>query len=139
MNRSTKDKVLLTQVLAPVAVTADVATSAADASKGESLTFLVNVGAFAFSETNKLTLTLQHSDVNEGTDFAAVASEDVFGGAASGVVAVLDATDDASKIFEVHYMGKKKFARLNIVEGGTVSVPMAVTAVQSALKAQPDA
>lgn len=137
MNRSLKDTLKVTQILAPVAVTADVATSGVAVEAGESLQLVLNVGAFAFSTTNSLSVRVQHSDTNVGTDYEAVTAADVFQDVGtSGEVEVLDSTDDASSVFTYDYKGAKKFVRLNIVETGTVSTVLAASALQGHLKAQ---
>jgi hypothetical protein len=137
MNKSLKDTLKVTQILAPVAVTDDVATSGVAVEAGESLQLVLNVGAFAFSDTNKLSVRVQHSDIDEGTDYEAVVAADVFQDVGTnGEVKVLDSTDDASSVFTYDYKGTKKFVRLNIIEAGTVSTVLAASAIQGHLKAQ---
>lgn len=139
MNRSLKDK-LLVSVLLNETVAATGNSLGVDTSKGEALLIAVQAGDFAFSGTNSLNVQLQHADVDVDGSYAAVTDADVFETVgASGSVAVLDSTDDTETISLYSYKGDKKFVRVRLVETGTVSAPMAVTAIQGMLKAAPEA
>ena len=56
---------------------------------------------------------------------------------AAPLLRYLDATDDASAVHLIHYRGGKAFTRLNLVETGTVVVPLSVSAILGDLKANP--
>lgn len=129
MLRSLKDKLKVSQVLAPAVVTGTVATSGFNVTDFGSLTFAVSVGAFSFTGTDKLSITVQHSDTD--SSYVDAADEDIFDAenGAAGIAKVLDAGGDASITHLVHYRGNKKFVRLNIVEAGTVSVGLGVVAI----------
>lgn len=111
-------------VLAPQEVTADINTSGVDCQDLNSLAFIVAVGAFAFSGTNKIGLKLQHSDDN--STFVDVA--DVYEGTAP-LVKELAAGADQSKTHLIEYRGGKRYARLQLDVSGTVAVQTAVVAI----------
>lgn len=136
MNKSTKDIVRPQQVLAPVSLSATTATASVDAQKGESLSFFVAVGAFAFDGTNKLSLTVQHSDDN--STFTDVDAIDLYKPDSGAIAKVLDEAGDQNTVHQVHYRGLKRYVRLNIVEAGAVTVTVAVIALQGYLKAAPE-
>jgi hypothetical protein len=140
MLRSIKDILKHVMLLAPANVTTTTASAGIATNTGGALSFLVNVGAFAFSGTDKLDIVLQERD--SANDPWADAGADAFyegeaENAASGIVKSLDHTDDASKLYQVNYRGSKLYARLNFVETGTVDVPISVTAVQGNLDRMP--
>lgn len=139
MNRSLKDK-LKVSVLLNETVAATGNSLGVDTSAGEALLIAVQAGDFAFSETNSLNVQIQHADVDTDGSYAAVTDADVFETVgSSGSVIVLDGTDNAETINLYSYKGDKKFVRVRLVEAGTVSAPMAITAIQGMLKAAPDA
>jgi hypothetical protein len=111
-------------VLAPQTVTADVNTAEVDCQDLNSLGFIVSVGAFAFSNTNKIGLKLQHSDDN--VTFVDVT--EVYEGVAP-LVKELDTPAEQSSSHLVEYRGGKRYARLQLDVSGTVSVPCCVVAV----------
>lgn len=111
-------------VLAPQTLTADANSATVDCQDLNSLAFIVAVGAFAFSATNKIGLKLQHSD--DGVAFVDVT--EVYEGVAP-LVKELDAPAEQSLSHLVEYRGGKRYARLQLDVSGTVSVPCAVVAV----------
>ena len=129
MLRSLKDTLKSVQVLIAAPLTATTATTGTDLSDANSLMWLVSAGAMAFTGTDKLSLTVQHSDTDSG--YANAVDADIFDAedGDNGIAKILDAGADASKVHAIHYRGNKKFARLNIVEAGTVSVALDVVAV----------
>lgn len=141
MNRSLKDTKKFTTVLAPQAVTASVSGTGVDTQYGESLTFLVNVGDFDFSGSNKLDIVVQEADVNDDASYADCVDADIFDAetGASGIAKVLDSTDDKETVHAVHYKGNARYVRIRLEETGTVDCPIGVVAVQGHLKANPPA
>lgn len=108
-------------VLVPQTLTATTLTSAVDLKDVDSAGFLVVTGAMAFDTSNYLTLNIQESD-SSGSGFADAAAADLY----SSNNVVLDEAGDASKSHFLGYRGSKRYIKLNIVETGTVSVPMSV-------------
>lgn len=124
MWKNIKLKLFHKLVLAAQTLTASLNTLSVDTKDIGSLGFLVQVGAFAFDNTNYLQLKLQHSDDN--STFVDVT--DVYEGTAP-VAKELKLAGDADKSHLVEYRGGKQYARLAIVEVGTVSVPVSVVAI----------
>lgn len=124
MWKNIKLKLFHKLVLAAQTLTASLNTLSVDTKDIGSLAFLVQVGSFAFDGTNYLSLKLQHSDDNS----IFVDVENVYEGTAP-IAKVLNQASDADKSHLVEYRGGKQYARLAIVESGTVSVPIAVVAM----------
>jgi hypothetical protein len=131
MLRNLAQKVQVLPLLAPQTLTATTATASFDLQGCRNFAFAVQVGAMSFSGTDKLTLQIQDSDVNSG--FEDVTAEALYTPAAQE----LAAAGDANKVHLVQYRGNKRFVRLNIVEAGTVSVPIAVSGLVTELEVQP--
>lgn len=134
MLRSLKDMLKFLQVLAPAGVTASVSATGFNCADFGQLTFLVNVGATTgndFSGTHKLDILVQHSDVDVDGSYANAADADIYNAedGANGIAKSLDATSDASMVHVVSYRGNKQFARIRLVETGTVDVPVGIVAV----------
>jgi hypothetical protein len=110
--------------LAPQTLTADANTAGIDCQSINSLAFIVAVGAFAFSGTNKIGLKLQHSDDN--VTFVDVTQ--VYEGVAP-LVKELDTPAEQSQTHLVEYRGGKRYARLQLDISGTVSVATSVVAI----------
>lgn len=134
MKENLKINMKVVPVLDPQTLAATAATTGVNNADCEGLSFAVQVGAFSFSGSNKLDLIMQHSD--DGTTYANCAALDIFDpeNGASAIAKSLDGTEDQSMVHIVSYRGVKPYARLNIVETGTVSVACAVTAIKGALK-----
>jgi len=126
MWKDIKFKTYHKQVVVPATVTADVNSDSVDTADLNSLGFIVSVGAFSFSNANRIDLILQHSDDN--SNWTGVAQENVYTGTAP-VVKSLQAASDASKTHLVEYRGGKRYVRLVLGVIGIVSVPAAVVAV----------
>lgn len=126
MLRNMLAKVKFNQALANAAVTADVNSSGVDCESFGSMLFLLSVGAFTFTGTNKITIKLQYSDDNSTWADVPVAemysSADQKEGSLDGVTKILDDAADASKVYAFEYRGSKRYARIALVVGGTVSV-----------------
>ena len=126
MWKNLKGKIYHAQVLAPVAVTADVNCAGVDVQDLNSLAFLVNVAAFTFTGVNKIAIKLQDSDDN--STFADVT--EVYEGTAP-VVKTLEAVADGAASHLVEYRGGKRYARLVLDVSGTVSVIVGVVAISN--------
>ena len=129
MKTSMKDKVKVQSVLAPATVTATGNTSGVNVADFGSLMFLVHAGAMVFDGSNYLDLIVQESD-DDSTyttcdDDAIYNAED----GDNGIAKKLDDTTDQNSVHVIHYRGNKKYARIRMVETGTVSCPIGVTAV----------
>lgn len=132
MLRSFKDKVKVTQVYNPQTISASANSTGVKNADFGSTSFIVNVGAMAFDGSNKLDLILQHSDVDVDGSYAACADADIYNAenGASGIAKSLDSTADQNTSHFIHYRGNKLFTRVRMVETGTVSAPISVTALQ---------
>jgi hypothetical protein len=120
------------QVLAPISVSASTNTAGVNVSDYGSLSFLVNVAAFAFDGTNKLSIILQESDEDVDASYAACTGDSMYDGAedaTTGTYKVLDSTDDQNSAHLIPYRGHKKFARVRLLEAGTVAAIVGVTAL----------
>lgn len=116
-------------VLAPQTFAATAATSSVDTKDINSLGFLLAVGSFAFTGVNFLTVNVQESD--DDSVWSDVGAEGLYEGTAPAVLVLNDQASQESKSHLVEYRGGKKYARLNIVESGTVSVPLSVVAISN--------
>ncbi len=142
-----KDKLKITTVLAPVAVSASTNTTGVDNADFGSLTFVVEIGAESAgmdSASNKFDIIIQHSDVDTDGSYAACGADDfvVDGGVAgetpaSGIAKSLDAIADCPGTYLVHYKGSKRYARIRLLETGTAAAPMSVVAIQGDSELQP--
>lgn len=134
MKKNLKNNMKVVPVLDANTLSATVATAGVKNDDCEGLAFGVQVGAFAFSGVNKLDLIMQHSD--DGTTYANCAALDIFDPevGASAIAKSLDGTEDQNMVHVVSYRGTKPYARLNIVETGTVSVACAAFAIKGVLK-----
>lgn len=144
MIRSLKDKVVVESCLVAQTVSANASATGVDLQDADSLMFLISAGengGSALAVDNKIDIILQHSDVDVDGSYADCADDDIFDAedGANGVVKALDATDDASAVYEAHYRGNKRYARVRLEETGTVSMPMSVVSVKSHLRAAPEA
>lgn len=132
MLRGLKDILKVVQLLAPVSFTTTTASAGVNVAEAGGVTLMVNVGATsgnAFDATHKVSITAQHADVDDNASYADVASTDLYSTESGAIAKILDATSDASTVHLVHYKGTKKYVRLNLVEAGTVVVPLSVSAI----------
>lgn len=127
MWNNVKQKVYHAMVLAPATFSATGATTGVDCKDINSLAFLLAVGSFAFDGSNYLTVNMQESDDN--STWANVTA--VYEGTAPAVLVLNDQATQESKSHMVEYRGGKRYARLNIVETGTVSVALSVMAISN--------
>lgn len=140
MLRSLMAKLLFTICKFPAALaSASVNGTAINVSDFGSLCFLISVGTFAFDTTNKVTIQMQHSDTNVDGDFVNCATADVYGGEGAGVVKTIDSALEDEALYPAHYLGNKKFARIRLVVGGTVTAVVGIHAVQGHPEAMPPA
>ncbi len=140
MLRSMKDQLKVSSVIAAASVTASGTSSSVDMQDFGSLSFAVAVGATSGNDldaSHKLALKMLESDDN--STFTDVDGDDIYDAetAASDIAKMLDSTADASSVHLVHYRGNKRYVKLNIVETGTVSVPLAVLAIRGHAKVKP--
>lgn len=121
-----KQRIYHTQVLAPQTFEATAATTGVDTKDINSLGFILAVGAMTFSGTNFLTVNVQESENN--SDWTNVTQ--TYEGTAPAAL-ILNAPAQAAMSHIVEYRGGMRYARLNIVESGTVSVPLSVVAISN--------
>ena len=122
-----KNKVmLLAQV---VAATAN--STAVDLADYLSCSILVNVGDFTFTGVNSLSLIVQHSDTDVDDDYEAVGEGDLYAAEdiSTGTFKILDLEADKDQEYMIHYLGAKRYVRVRIVEAGTVTAPLSITAL----------
>ncbi len=142
MLRSMKDILKVSSVIAAASVSASGTSSSVDVQDYGSLSFAVATGATSgndLSSSHKLDIKLLESVDN--STFTQVAGADIFDAetAASDIAKSLDGTEDASSVHMVHYRGNKRYVKLQLVETGTVVMPMAVLALRGHGKALPPA
>ena len=118
MLRGLNDKVKTNALIAPAALAASTLSAATDLQGKRNFAFLIQVGSFAFTGVNSLTVTIHESDTSGGT-YAAHAG--------SGSLVLNDQATQENKVHVLEYKGNKRFVKLDIVEAGTVSAPMAVS------------
>lgn len=117
MLRGLKDRILTSLVLAPNTLSASILTAASSMAGKRNFAYEVAVGSFAFTGVNFLTLTIQHSDTVGGT---------YVDDPESTPLVLNDQASQENKVHIIEYKGIKAFTKLNIVESGTVSAPIAV-------------
>lgn len=122
-------------LLAPATWSADSTSSAVDMQSFGSAILNLIVGAFTFTGSNKITVSVEESD--DGTTFTKVADADLQFVESAGVHKVLDGTEDQNLIHPFYYRGVKRYVHLALVEGGTVSVALGVYAVQGDSEMKP--
>lgn len=131
MLRNLAQKIKALPLLAAQAISADTNTASADLHLFRSFAFLVSVGTFAFTGSNKIALKMQESDDN--STFTDVALTDYYGGA----IQELTTGADDDSVHVVQYKGVKKYVRLVLDVSGTVSAPIAVVGLSADLEMQP--
>lgn len=116
-------------LLASQSVAASVDSAAFNVADFGSLALIVNVGDFTFTGVNKVSLIVEHSDDN--VTFVPVSTGDLYSAedAANGVYKILDDVADKNKIYDIHYLGEKKYVQLALVVAGTVAAPISVNAI----------
>lgn len=126
------------QVLDPVVISTDTNTTTTDMQGFESLCMSVLMGDSGDTLSGSVfhELILQHGDLADGSDGAAVADTDVVlgegGSISSGVFALIDAPAEDSAVFSIGYVGKKRYVRVVIDTTGTHTngTPMGVVALK---------
>lgn len=83
---------------------------------------VINVGNFAFTTSNKISIKLQAGDKSSGSDMA-----DIDGFYLLGKNIVLDNANDKQSCFKQGYFGGKRYIRAVFTIGGTVNAPMSAT------------
>lgn len=112
----------------------DVNGTVVDTQGFNSLYFVVNVGANGgtLDGTNKVSFKLQHGDVSDLSDAVAVDTVGESGGFTvdtNGIFATVDAGGEASAVYKVAYTGNKRYIRVVSDVTGTISLPVAITAI----------
>lgn len=125
MLRNLKNKTTATFLLAPQTVEADVTSAAQDLQNLHSFAFLVVAGNFAFTTTNKLTLTIEESDDNSAWAAAPVTA---YYTAAAPELAAAGAANSCTL---VEYRGHKRYVRMVVVEAGVVSVTLSIAGIST--------
>jgi hypothetical protein len=130
MLRNLFDKLKVSQVLKPQAISADTDTIGFNVADFGSLAFLVDVATFAFDGTNKIELKLLESDDN--VTFTVAGSD-----AKYEDNIVLDSNTKDDMVHVVEYRGAKKYAALRLDVSGTVSCIIGVAALGGHAEFQP--
>lgn len=124
-------KLKVITLLAPVAYTATVKSNGVDVAGFGSMFFNLMVGAMTFSGTDKITVTMQHSDDDVDANYVDVGAGDAYQPeVGNATMKVLDDPADANKSYNFHYLGNKQFARIVLTEAGTVSTIIAIQAIK---------
>lgn len=127
------------QQLFSASVSASVNSTGVDCESFGSMLFLLSVGTFAFTGSNKITVKMQYSDDNSTWADVPVAEmyPDKNEGGVAGVLQILDATGEDAQAYFYEYRGSKRYARLALVVAGTVAAPIAVTSMGSYAELMP--
>lgn len=128
MLRNYSSKIKVTQVLEPQAITADTASASIDCEAFGSAGFLVNVGTFTFTGTNKIALELLVSDDN--SSFVNAAEADLYVSETAPASKILDTAGEGAACHFVEYRGNHRYVKLNLNVSGTVNVIVGVAALQ---------
>ena len=117
MNKDLKSNISICPIIDPVAYTATTTSDLVDTQGFESCVLMVSVGAQTFSATNKITVTVEECDTTADASFTTVAAADLIGS-----FSVWNGTDaDQNEVQKVGYIGSKRYVRVVLTEGGTVS------------------
>lgn len=130
MIRSMLGHLKASMIFTAATVTATGTSSTVDMQGYHGLMLLLMVGVFNFASADKLVIDVEESV--DGTVWTKVADADLIAVEAATIHRALDSSaSDASTITRFDYIGAKRYVHLLWTETGTVSVPMAVAAVQS--------
>lgn len=92
---------------------------------------LVGVGGITFDATNKIEVTMEHSD--DGSSWSDVTEDDVNGAESatvtSGIVKTFDEAHAAAAVYAFDYTGPKRYSRLSLDFSGTHGTGTATSAV----------
>lgn len=114
-------------MLLPQSLTATTTTSSIDTAGFGSLALQLIVGTFAFDGTNKLTVTVEHSDDN--SSWSTVAAGEIKQEVAAGTFIVLDSAAEDDSVHVCDYLGNKRYVRMVITEAGAVTAVVGVVAL----------
>lgn len=93
----------------------------------------IGVGGITFDGTNRIELSVEHSDDN--SSWSAVAQTDISGATVtgSGVIRILNAAKAAADVTEVDYIGNRRYARVTATFFGThaTGTPISVVGVRA--------
>jgi hypothetical protein len=89
----------------------------------ESLTFLIATGAIPDVDAT-FTVLLEHGDIADGSDMAAVPDEQLIGLEADGVNGAGFKFDDDNKVYKLGYVGEKQYTRLTITPVANASATL---------------
>jgi hypothetical protein len=131
MLRNLAQKTKSLMLLAAQSVTADINSASADLQMFRSFAFLVSVGTFTFTGTNKVALKIQESDDN--VTFTDAPNSAYY----EGAVTELDTAGEASKVHVIQYRGEKRYVRMALDVSGTVAAPMAIVGLSTDLEIMP--
>ena len=118
-------------LLAGQTVTADTNSASANLKDLRNFAFLVVMGNFSFTGTNKIGLKMQESDDNS------IFTDCPLSAYAGGVLKECIAAADANTTHVVEYKGVKQFVRLALDVSGTVSVAAAVAGISDDVQFKP--
>lgn len=127
MLRGLVNKIKALMLLEAQSISADTNSTAVDLSPYRSFAFLVSVGTFTFSGTNKVALKMVESDDN--ITFTDCALSCYVGGAIKELITA----GDGETMHVVEYKGNKRYAKLFLDVSGTVAAPMAVVGLSTDL------
>lgn len=114
-----------TMTLAPVVATADTNGAVVDGQGYDSVehNWLVGITGDTLSGSVKLDLVIQHGDLADGTDMAAVTDKNMLIGPSadltSGIFATLDDNAEDDVLHSIGYRGPKRYSRVRFDFTGT--------------------
>ena len=131
MLRSLMAKLKIIKILASASFTATANLTGVNTAGFGSLMFSLVASAFVYDATNKITIIMQHSDTDVDGDYVACAAADIYNpeDGSTGTVKILDAEADGDAVHNFHYLGNKQYVRLRLVEGGTTTGAISVSAI----------
>lgn len=126
MNREIANRTAAAQLHCAV-VTATASSKYADTRGFDAFTLLVDVGELGSDGSNTLQIKLQHADDTPGTagSYTDVPAAD------SNLASVTIGATGENAAYLLSYRGSKRYVRVLMTEAGTISGPVAITALGS--------
>ncbi len=125
------NNIKIVSVLNPIGITATATYTDIDLADWNSAELVIHIGVdTALSGSNYWTFTLKDSP--DGTTYTNVETADMLGvTVSSGVILVVDSTDEDNAVYCFGYVGGKRYLELTCTETGTLTGPMAISVIKS--------
>jgi len=129
------ENILFTQLQAPIVISATTEVTSINHTGYEINSHIINVGVdSALDGSNYWTFKLQESDDNstftDVTDLNCLSIVNNNTVQTSGSTVVIDAVAEDDVVVQFEYRGLKEYSRIVMTETGTLTTPLAVTALQ---------